>query len=74
MGGRILANSRAIVLQQCGKCRQGGRMKGQWIRAQTTRSERISCKGLCLFHDIVITNMVLCMAYQWGVGEASYIA
>jgi len=27
-GGHILPNSRAIVLQQCGQCRQAGRMKG----------------------------------------------
>jgi len=25
-------------------------------------------------HDIAITNMVWCMAYEWGVGGASYIA
>jgi len=44
-GGRISANSRAIVLQQCGQCRRAGRMKGRLIRAQTTRSKRMSCKG-----------------------------
>jgi len=27
-------------------------MKGQWIRAQTTRSERISCKGQVLIHHL----------------------
>ena len=45
VGGRILPNSRAIVLQQCGQCRRAGRMKGRLIRAQTTRSKTISCKG-----------------------------
>jgi len=25
-------------------------------------------------HDIAITNMVVCMAYKWWVGGASYIA
>jgi len=44
--GRILPNSRTIVLHQCGQCRRAGRMKGQSIPAQTTRSETISCKGL----------------------------
>ena len=45
MGGRILPNSRAIVLQQCGQCRRAGRRKGRLIRAQTTNSKRLSCKG-----------------------------
>ena len=48
-GGRggvlYFPNSRAIVLQQCGRCRRAERMKGRLIRAQTTRSKRISCKG-----------------------------
>ena len=44
-GGRILPNSRAIVLQQCGQCRRAGRMNGRLTRAQTNRSQTISCKG-----------------------------
>ena len=28
-GGRILPNSRAIVLHQCGQCRRAGRMRGR---------------------------------------------
>jgi len=44
-GGRILPNSRAIVLQQCGQCRRARRMKGGSIRAQTARSLKISCGG-----------------------------
>jgi len=45
VGGRMLPNSRAIVLRQCGQCRRAGRMNGRWIRAHTTRSKRISRKG-----------------------------
>ena len=44
-GGRILPNSRAIVLQQCGQCRRAGRMKRRLTRAETTRSKTISCKA-----------------------------
>jgi len=44
-GGRILPNSRAIVLQQCGQCRRAGRKKGRLTRAQTTRNETMSCQG-----------------------------
>ena len=44
-GGRRLPNSRAVVLQQRGQCRRAGGMKGRSIRAETTRSETISCKG-----------------------------
>jgi len=44
-GGRILPNSRAIVLQQCGPCRRAEKIQGRLIRAQTTRSKTISCKG-----------------------------
>jgi len=43
--GRRVPNSRAIVLQQCGQCRQAGRMKGRLTSAQTTRSKTISCNG-----------------------------
>jgi len=42
---RILPNSSAIVLQQCGQCRRVGRMKGRLTRAHTTRSEKISTFG-----------------------------
>jgi len=42
---RILRNRRTTVLQQCGQCRRAGGMKGRLIRAETTRSETISCKG-----------------------------
>ena len=45
----ILPNSRAIVLQHCRQCRRAARMKGRLIRAQTIRSETISCKGKCAF-------------------------
>jgi len=45
MGGRILPNHRATVLQQYGQCRRAGRMKRRLIRAQTTRSKTISCTG-----------------------------
>ena len=44
-GGRILRESRAIVLQQCGQCRWAGEIKGGLIRVQTARSKTISCKG-----------------------------
>jgi len=44
-GGRILPNRHAIVLQQHGQCRWAGAMNGRLIRAQTTRSQTISCKG-----------------------------
>ena len=40
-----LLNSRAIAFQQCGQCRWAVGMKGRLIRAQTTRSKRISCRG-----------------------------
>jgi len=44
--GCIFPDGRATVLQQqCGQCRRAGRMKGRLIRAQTSRSKRISCKG-----------------------------
>jgi len=62
VGGRIFPNSRAIVLQQCGQCRRAGRMQERLIRAQTTKSKTISCKGqlaiiLRMFrtHRVVIT-------------------
>jgi len=44
-GGRILPSSRAIVLQQCGRCRRAGRMKGRLTSAHTARSKIISCEG-----------------------------
>jgi len=44
-GGRILLDSHAIVLQQCGQCRRAERMKGRLIRAKTSRSKTISCIG-----------------------------
>ena len=44
-GERILPNSRAIVLQQCGQCKWAGGMKEQLIRGQTTTSKRLSCKS-----------------------------
>jgi len=44
-GGRMFPNSRAIVWQQSGLCRWVGGLKGRLIRAQTTRSKSISCKG-----------------------------
>jgi len=44
-GGRILPNSRAIVLHQCAEWRWARGVKGWLIRAQTLRSERISCEG-----------------------------
>jgi len=47
VGARILPNSRAMVLRQCGQCRRAGRMKGRLIRAQTTSSKIISWKGQC---------------------------
>jgi len=43
--GRVLPNSRAIQVQQCGQYRLAGRLKERMIRAETTRSKRISCKG-----------------------------
>jgi len=39
LGGRILPNRRAMVLQQCGQCRRDKKIKGCMIRAQTTRSK-----------------------------------
>jgi len=36
VGGRILPDNRAIVLQQCGQCRWAGGIKRRSIRAQTT--------------------------------------
>jgi len=45
VGGRILPNSRAIILKQCGQCRHAGRMQGRLLRAQITRSKTVSCKG-----------------------------
>jgi len=44
-GGRILPNSRAVVLHQGGQCRRARGMKAWLNRAQQPRSERISCKG-----------------------------
>jgi len=44
-GGRILPNSRAVVLQQCGQCRWAGGVNGWLICVQQPRSKRISCKG-----------------------------
>ena len=44
-GVRILTNSRTTVSHQGGQCRWARGMKGWLIRAQTTRSKRISCKG-----------------------------
>jgi len=41
----ILSNDRAIVLHHGGQCRWAGGIKGWLIRAQTTRSKWISCKG-----------------------------
>jgi len=43
--GRILLDSRAIVLQQCGQCKRAERMKRRLIRARTTRSKTLYCKG-----------------------------
>ena len=37
--GRIMPNSRAIVLQQCGQCRRAGSVKGRLIRAQRLEVE-----------------------------------
>ena len=53
-GGRLLPNRHTIVVQQCGQqCRRAGRMNGRLIRAHTTRSKRISCKGQpCTGHQI----------------------
>jgi len=48
-GGRILSNSRAIVLQQCGPCRRVGRMKGRLTCAHTTQSKTIFCKGQSMY-------------------------
>jgi len=43
-GGRMVFNSRAIVLQRCGQCSWVGGMKGRLICAQTNRRKRRSCK------------------------------
>jgi len=55
--GRILPNSSAIVLQQCGQCRRARRMKWWLIRAQTSRSKTISCKGQLTIHKHTKFNM-----------------
>jgi len=44
-GGRILPNSRAIVLHPGGQCRWARGKKGWLIHAEKPRSERLSCKG-----------------------------
>jgi len=44
-GGRMLPNSRSIVLQQGGQCRWSRGMQGWLIRAQKLWSKRISCKS-----------------------------
>jgi len=44
VGSRILPNTRAIVLQQCGDWKWAGGMKARLLRAQTILSKRISCK------------------------------
>jgi len=44
-GGRILPNSRALVLHQGGQRRLARGMQGWLIRAQKHRSKRISCEG-----------------------------
>jgi len=43
-------NSRATLLQQCGQCTRPGRMKRRLIRAHTTRSKTLSCKGQVSYH------------------------
>ena len=44
-GGRILPNTRVIVLHQGGQFRWARGMIGWLIRAQKSRGKRISCKG-----------------------------
>jgi len=44
VGGCILPNRRAIVLQQCGQCRRAGRKKGRLSRAHTYSGKTISCE------------------------------
>jgi len=46
-GGRILPNSRAIVLRQCGQCRWAGRMKERLVRARKPQSNRIYAWRMC---------------------------
>ena len=53
VGGRILPNSRAMLLQQCGQCSRAGKRKCRLIRAQTTgrtRKKSVKAKGgdVCL--------------------------
>jgi len=55
-GSRILSNSRAIVLQQCGQCRRDERMKGRLIGAGTITSERLSCKGQLMLYSGCFTR------------------
>jgi len=72
-GGRLLPDSRAMVLQQCGKSRWAGGMQGRSIRAQTTRSKRTYCKGQreeCVqsapfgLNMNIIPYFILCSAYS----------
>jgi len=51
-GADILPNIHAIVMQQCGQCRRAGGIKRRLIRAPTTRSKRISCKGQIEAHTV----------------------
>jgi len=44
-GGRILPNSRAVILHQGRQCRWARKMTGWLIRAQKPQSKTISCKG-----------------------------
>ena len=67
-GGRILLNSRAVILQQCGQCRRIGRMEGRLIREETTRSKRISCKG----QDVPV-EALLRLARSPVLASAGYI-
>jgi len=64
-GGRlILPNSRAIVLQQCGKCRWAGRMKGRLIRARTTKSEQYLVKAKYIYTYIYTYKCVCARAMR----------
>jgi len=55
-GGRILPNSRAIVLHQGGQCRWAREMIGWLIRAQKLISKRISCKGQGARHLVILVS------------------
>ena len=59
-GGRILPSSRAIVLQQCGRCRRVGRMKERLIRAQTTRSKEYLVEANLAYTRYSFTSRLLC--------------